>query len=64
MPSYTEMKINVILMKFSSLDALEVVTMTTSSGGSEENFVKMTFLFKWIPPGISCNGVNCEDFKQ
>ena len=44
MPSYTEMEINVILMKFSSLTALEVVTMTTSSASSDENFVKMTLL--------------------
>ena len=32
----------VILMKFSSLAALEVVKMTTSSAASDENFVKMT----------------------
>ena len=44
MPSYTEIEINVILMKFSSLTALEVVTMTTSSASSDENFVKMTLL--------------------
>ena len=31
-----------ILMKFSSLAALEVVNMTTSSAASDENFVKMT----------------------
>ena len=34
-------------MKFSSLAALEVVKMTTSSGASDENFVKMmTFSFQ------------------
>ena len=32
---------NVILMKFSSLAALEVVKMTTSSAASNENFIKM-----------------------
>ena len=32
-----------ILMKFSSLAALEVVKMTTSSAANDENFVKMTF---------------------
>ena len=31
----------VILMKFSSLAALEVVILTTSSAASEENFIKM-----------------------
>ena len=38
-----------ILMKFSSLAALKVVKMTTSSAASDENFVKMTtFSFQWI----------------
>ena len=38
-----------ILMKCSSLAALEVVKMTTSSAASDENFVKMTtFWFQWI----------------
>ena len=32
-------------MKFSSRATLEVVILTTSSAGSVENFVKMTFLF-------------------
>ena len=37
-----------ILMKFSSLAALKVVKMTTSSAASDENFVKMTtFSFQW-----------------
>ena len=37
----------VILMKFSSLTALEVVKMTSSNAASGENFVKMmTFLFQ------------------
>ena len=41
-------KIAVILMKFSSLAALEVVILTTSSAASDENFVKMTiFSFQW-----------------
>ena len=46
-----------ILMKLSSLAALEVVKMTTSSAVSDENFVKMTtFLFQcleWIRNNIS-----------
>ena len=38
-----------ILMKLSSLAALEVVKVTTSSAASDENFVKMTtFLFQWM----------------
>ena len=37
----------VILMKFSSLAASEVVKMTTSSAASGENFIKMTTF--WIP---------------
>ena len=36
-----------ILMKLSSLAALEVVKMTTSSAASDENFVKTTFSFQW-----------------
>ena len=40
---------NVTLMKFSSLLALEVVRMITSSVNSEENFIKnMTFCFQFI----------------
>ena len=36
-------------MKFSSLAALKVVKMTTSSAASDENFVKMTtFSFQWL----------------
>ena len=44
-----------ILMKFSSLAALKVVKMTTSSAASDENFVKMTtFPFQWRnAPAIS-----------
>ena len=39
-----------ILMKFSSLAALEVVKMTTSSPANDENFVKMTtFSSLWCP---------------
>ena len=35
-------------MKFSSLAALKVVKMTTSSAASDENFIKMTtFSFQW-----------------
>ena len=30
-------------MKFSSLAALEVVILTTSSAANDENFIKMTF---------------------
>ena len=38
----------VILMAFSSLVALKVVTLTTFSATSDENFIKMmTFLFHW-----------------
>ena len=38
-----------ILMKCSSLAALEVIKMTTSSAASDENFVKMTtFLFQCL----------------
>ena len=38
----------VILMKFSSPAALEVVKMTTSSAAGDENIVKMTtFSFQW-----------------
>ena len=39
----------IILTKFSSLAALEVARMTTSSAASDENFVKMTltFRFQW-----------------
>ena len=37
------------LTKFSSLAALEVVKMTTSSAASDENFIKMmTFPFQWV----------------
>ena len=37
-----------ILMKFSSLAALKVVKMTTSSAANDENFIKMTtFSFQW-----------------
>ena len=38
----TETKKVFILIKCSSLDALEVVIMTTSSATSDENFVTMT----------------------
>ena len=39
----------VILTKFSSLAALEVVILTTSNAANDENFIKMTtFLFQWI----------------
>ena len=42
-----------ILMKFSSLAALKVVKMTTSSAASDENFIKMTtFSFQWH--GVVC----------
>ena len=38
----------VILTKFSSLAALEVVILTTSSAASDEHFIKMkTFPFQW-----------------
>ena len=40
---------NVILVKFSTLAALEVVKMTTSSAANDENFIKMrTFPFQSI----------------
>ena len=39
----------IILMKFSSLAALEVVILTTFSAASDENFIKMTtFPFQWM----------------
>ena len=39
----------ILILKFSSLAALEVVKLTTSSAASDENFVKMTtFSFQWI----------------
>ena len=42
---------NVILTTFSSLAALELLTMTTSSAISDENFIKMkTFPFQWMSP--------------
>ena len=42
---------NVILMKFSSLVAMNIVQMTTFSADSDENFVKMTFPFqRWGIP--------------
>ena len=45
-----------ILMKLSSLAALEVVKVTTSSAASDENFVKMTtFLFQWKPREVDFN---------
>ena len=41
----------IILMKLSSLAALEVVKMTTSSAASDENFIKIiTFSFQWYTP--------------
>ena len=41
----------VILMKFSSLAALKVVKMTTSSAANDENFIKMmTFPFQCAAP--------------
>ena len=46
-------------MKCSSLAALEVVILTTSSAASDENFVKMTtFLFQWMGQHISCEGLD------
>ena len=43
---------DIFLIKFSSLTALEVVKMTTSSAVSDENFIKMTiFLFQCIMQG-------------
>ena len=36
-------------MKFSSLAALEVVKMTTSSADSDKNFIKITFSCQWYP---------------
>ena len=47
--SYKPTLENVILTKFSSLAALEVVILTTSSAASDEHFIKMnTFLFQCI----------------
>ena len=40
---------NVVLTKFSSLAALKVTKMTTSSAASDENLIKMTtFPFQWL----------------
>ena len=45
-----------ILMKFSSLAALKVVKMTTSSAASDENFVKMTtFSFQCVAMAMTKN---------
>ena len=47
----------VILMKFSSLAALEVVILTTFSAASDENFIKMkTFSFQ-------CKGMDHTHIK-
>ena len=50
---------NVILTKFSSLAALEVVILTTSSAASDEHFIKMkTFPFQCyydVTRGIVCH---------
>ena len=49
-----------ILMKFSSLAALKVVKMTTSSAASDENFVKMTtFSFQciWVIMVTAVSGI-------
>ena len=39
---------DIILKKFSSLAAPEVVEMTPSSAASDKNFIKMTFPFQWL----------------
>ena len=44
-------------MKFSSLAALGVVKMTTSSAASDENFVKMTFSFSVYPAACALRHV-------
>ena len=44
----TEMKTLPFFMEFSSLAAVEVVILTTSSAASDENFTKMIFLFQWM----------------
>ena len=49
----------VILTKFLSTAALEVVKMTTSSTASDENFVKMIFSFRWL----TVNYVRCITFS-
>ena len=55
----------VILTKSSSLAALEVVKMTTSSAASDENFVKMTtFLFQWFLLLVSPCFVNTLRLRQ
>ena len=47
----------VILTKFSSLVAVEVVILTTSSAASDESFVKMTtFSFQWYSLQRVCGG--------
>ena len=39
----------IILTKFSSLATPEVVILTSSSAASDENLIKMTFLFQGVP---------------
>ena len=52
-----------ILMKFSSLAALKVVKMTTSSAASDEHFVKMTtFSFQWIRRRYRSTTSRCSGF--
>ena len=49
-------------MKFSSLTALEVVKMTTSSAASDENFIKMTtFSFQCVCVTKEENSLNPEE---
>ena len=38
----------IILTKFSSLDASDVVNMTTSVTNSDKNVLQVTFLFQWL----------------
>ena len=50
----------VILTKFSSLAALEIVILTTSSAASDENFIKMTtLLFQWRTKNLCITGPTC-----
>ena len=52
----------VILTKFSSLAALQVVILTTCDAASDENFVKMTtFPFQWTR--CMFHGINCKYIK-
>ena len=61
--SNIEMEINVILMRFSSQAAQEVIKMTTPYTASDENFVKSTFLFQWYELSSLLERQGCESLR-